>query len=523
MSYIDFFIQNSEQVVMHLMQHIQLTAMAVGLAILVGVPLGIFICYMEGLSKPVLGVSNIIQAIPSMALLGFMIPFLGIGIVPAVVAVMLYSLLPIIKNTYTGISNINPDMIESAKGIGLTKFQVLWKIQIPMALPVIMAGVRISSVTAVGLVTIAAFIGAGGLGFLVFSGIRTVNNAQILAGAIPACLLALLVDYMAGLVEKLVTPISLQRIKNFSEKAQLKRRRHQKIILAIFALAIVALFTYNGVTESRESTEEIVIGAKDFSEQSIVANMVALLIEEKTDLRVQTSLALGGTNVCFGALTNGSIDMYIEYTGTAHGDILGHPSTSDSELILRTIREEFEELYDIIALDQWSFNNTYTLTVRPELAKEHNLVSISDLRDVASQLRLGATFEFLNREDGYPGLGQRYQLSFGETLGIDGSGRYLALMNDEVDIVDAFSTDGLIKKFDLVVLEDDLNFFPPYYAIPLVRSEVLEKHPQLAPLLADLGSRLNNDIMIELNYQVDEMQMNPRDVARNFLIEIGLL
>jgi len=218
MNIFEYFLQNKTQIISLLIEHIELTAISVGLAILIGVPLGILISYVKKLNKPILGMTNIIQAIPTMALLGLFIPLLGIGTLPAVTTVVLYSLLPIIKNTYTGISNINPQTIEAAKGIGLTKFQILTKIQIPLALPIIMAGVRISAVTAVGLMTIAAFIGAGGLGYLVFSGIRTVNNNQILAGAIPACLLALVVDFLAGTVEKLVTPISLQEVKSTTKK-----------------------------------------------------------------------------------------------------------------------------------------------------------------------------------------------------------------------------------------------------------------------------------------------------------------
>ena len=201
MSFIQYLGSEYPQIISLLIEHLKLTAISVGLAILIGVPLGIFISYASKAGKPVLSIANIIQAIPSMALLGFMIPLFGIGTVPAVAAVVLYSLLPIIKNTYTGIESINPQTLEAAKGIGLTPLQVLTKVQIPMALPVIMAGVRIASVTAVGLMTMAAFIGAGGLGYLVFSGIRTVNNNQILAGAIPACLLALMVDFLIGLVE----------------------------------------------------------------------------------------------------------------------------------------------------------------------------------------------------------------------------------------------------------------------------------------------------------------------------------
>ena len=210
MDIFSYMMQNSGQVLDLLLEHIRLTAVAVGLAILVGVPLGILISYVKSLNKPILGITNLIQAVPSMALLGFAIPLLGIGTIPAVGVVFLYSLLPIVKNTYIGISQIKPEMIEAAKGIGMTRAQILRRVQIPLTLPVLMAGVRISAVTAVGLMTIAAFIGAGGLGFLVFSGISSVNNGMIMAGAVPACILALVLDWVLAQVEALVTPVSLR-------------------------------------------------------------------------------------------------------------------------------------------------------------------------------------------------------------------------------------------------------------------------------------------------------------------------
>ncbi len=224
--------------------HLRLTALSVGLALIIGIPLGIFISYIQRAKKPVLGVANVIQAIPSMALLGFAIPILGIGTVPAVTIVILYSLLPIIKNTVTGITNINPEMLEAAHGIGLTKFQVLRKIQIPLALPVIMAGVRIAAVTSVGLMTIAAYIGADGLGYLVFSGIRTLNNNQILAGAIPACLLALFVDFLGNQVEQVVTPISLQG-DALRHREKLIHRRNRRYVYLIGATLII-IFVFVG-------------------------------------------------------------------------------------------------------------------------------------------------------------------------------------------------------------------------------------------------------------------------------------
>ena len=176
-----YVIEQRNEIFTLLFQHIRLTVFSVIFSIMLGVPLGILIKYVKKLNKPILGFANIVQAIPSMALLGISIPILGIGSAPAIFMVILYSLLPIIKNTYTGLSNISPQILEAAKGIGLTKTQRLFKIQIPLSLPVIMAGIRVSAVTSVGLMTIAAYVGAGGLGYLVFAGIRTINNYQIMS------------------------------------------------------------------------------------------------------------------------------------------------------------------------------------------------------------------------------------------------------------------------------------------------------------------------------------------------------
>lgn len=522
MNFIEYITQNKDQIISLSIEHIKLTAIAVGFAILIGVPLGILISYVKKLNKPILGVANVIQAIPSMALLGFAIPFLGIGTLPAIVMVILYSLLPIIKNTYTGIQSINPDIIEASKGIGLTKLQILIKVQIPLALPVIMAGIRISAVTAVGLMTMAAFIGAGGLGFLVFSGIRTVNNYQILAGAIPACILALFVDYLVGLVEKLVTPISLQKTANSKEK-QMKQRKIQKGILSATAILLVITFVVSGLSSMNRSDKVIKIGSKDFTEQLILANMFSDLIEEKTDITVERKINLGGTQVCFSALNSGSIDMYFDYSGTAYGDTLNYPPSTDMETVYNTVKKDFKEQYNIDVLKQMGFNNTYVVAVKEETANKYNLKSISDLKGVASKLTAGTTFEFLNREDGLLGLMKHYGFKFKDTVGLDGASRYLALTNNETDVIDAFSTDGLLKKFALVTLEDDENFFPPYYAIPLVRDEVVEEYPEIVPIIEELGSKLTDEIMMELNYKVDELQMEPDVVARDFLVENGFI
>ena len=518
MSLIQYIIENQSQILSLLIEHIKLTVISVGMAILIGVPLGILISYVSKISKPILSLANVIQAIPSMALLGFMIPFLGIGTLPAIVAVILYSLLPIIKNTYTGIENITPQTLEAAKGIGLTPFQILTKVQIPLALPVIMAGVRIASVTAVGLMTMAAFIGAGGLGYLVFSGIRTLNNNQILAGAIPACLLALFVDFLIGIVESLVMPISMKK-GNVRDKK--KKRVRQKGILVTAAIVLLVVFITTSVGNASMGERTITVASKDYTEQAILGNLVADIIENRTDITVNRKFDLGGTKVCFGALQSGEVDIYVEYAGTAYTDTLKYTPINDMEEVYNTVKSDFKELYDIEVLKQMNFNNTYVLAVSEEVAKKYNLETISDLAKVANNMKSATTFEFSNREDGLVGLQKEYNFKVGKNLTLDSSPRYTALINGDVDIIDAFATDGLLKKFNLKTLIDDKEFFPPYYPMPIMRSETLNKFPEIEPILEELGSVLTNEVMSELNYRVDELQESPEEVARDFLIVMG--
>ena len=523
-SLFEYMVEHGQQIIDLLLEHIEMTVIAVGFAILIGVPLGILISYVKKLGKPIIGAANVVQAIPSMALLGLAIPLLGIGTLPAVVMVIIYSLLPIIKNTYTGIANIDPLMVEAASGIGLTKWQVLSKVKIPMALPVIMAGVRISAVTAVGLMTMAAFIGAGGLGYLVFSGIRTVNNLQILAGAIPACILALLVDFLMGMVEKLVTPISLQKSFGKSKEALKKSRRKQKAVLAVTALLVVLLVGNTVIGGMQKSEKTLVIGSKDFTEQLILCNLYADIIESETDITVERKENLGGTQVCFEAMKKGEIDMYVDYTGTMYVSILNHEVKNDMEAVYNECKEEMADLYQIVLLEQANFNNTYTLAVSQETAQKYNLNTIADLASCDSELAIGTTLEFQNREgDGLPGLIKKYGFEFRDSVGIDGSPRFTALENGEVDIVDAFATDGLLKKYNLKVLEDTDHYFPPYYAVPIINQSALDEYPEVEAAINKLSPYLTDEVMQELNYQVDEEGREPSEVARTFLEEQGLI
>ncbi|MDQ0197793.1 ABC transporter permease/substrate-binding protein [Neobacillus ginsengisoli] len=515
----NYLATNYQQIFNLLGQHLLLSIVSVLIAVVIGIPLGILISREPKLSKPIIGTTNVIQAIPSLALLGFLIPFIGIGSTPAIVMVVLYSLLPIVKNTYTGLTNIDADILEAAKGIGLTKSQTMRKVQLPLAFPMIMAGIRISAVTAVGLMTIAAFVGAGGLGYLVFSGVQTVDNNMILAGAIPACILALVIDFVVGKLESSFSYAT----KHQSAKGaagSVKKTRRWMIGLSCMILAAGGAFT---IYSKANAEDKIIIGSRNFSEQLILGNILADLIENKTNIKVERKLNLGGTQVTFSALNKGDIDMYVEYTGTGLVDILKKSPQSDPEQVYDTVQKEFNNKYKIQLLKPLGFNNTYALAVRQDTAKQYHLNTITDLAKVSSGLIIGPTIEFPNRADGLIGLTKTYNINFKDVKAVDGGLRYTALNNHKSDVIDAFSTDGLLKAFHLRVLKDDKHFFPPYYAVPIIKKETLKKHPELKTIINSLSGKLTDEKMRDLNYKVDSLKQSPAKVAKEFLETEGLL
>lgn len=524
----DFFMNlylKKSEVISLLLEHIQLTLLAVLIAVVIGVPLGIFITNYKKLAKIVIGFANLVQAIPSLAILGFLIPVVGIGSVPAIIMVVLYSMLPIIKNTYTGISNINPDMIESAKGVGMTNIQILKIVKIPLAMPMIMAGIRISGVTAVGLMTIAAFVGAGGLGYLVFSGIQTVDNNLILFGAIPAAILALIIDYITSKIEYAVMPNGIRKSDGTMKvkRGNKGRKKKNKIIALVTSLILIVIILFS-TNVFNKSSNKIVIASKNFTEQIILGNMLEQLIEAKTDIDVETKLNLGGTQVAYSALKSGSVDLYVEYTGTAYVNLLDiKDGNTNPDEVYDKVNEIFKEKENIEFLDPLGFNNTYALAVRKDTAEKYNLKSISDLEKVSEEFLMGPTIEFANREDGLLGLDKAYNLNFKKVKPIDGGLRYTALMNNESDVIDAFTTDGLLDKFGLKVLEDDKNFFPPYYAAPLIRMDTLKEHPELEEVLNLLANKITDKTMRKLNYEVDVNGRDPETVANEFLVSEGYI
>lgn len=365
-----FMAQQSGKLWSQTVAHIGLTCISLLIAIAVGLPLGILIARRKKAAWLVLGIAGVLQTIPSIALLGFMIPLLGIGALPAITALFLYALLPIIRNTYTGITGVDPAITESARGMGMSPWQILTSVELPLAMPVILAGVRTATVINVGVATLAAYIAAGGLGEFIFGGIALNNTQMILAGAIPAALLAVLFDFLLSLLQK----------------TGLGSMRKVSIILPVLLLFLSSFYL-------------------------------------------------------------------IPYT--------------------------------------------------------------------KGKMLAGFTPEFMGREDGYLGLKSKYGLDI-PTVVISDAVMYKAAFEEKLDVISGYSTDGRLKAFDLVTLHDDQHIFPPYYAAPVVRSQVLGQYPELQPVLEQLSGYINDSVMTELNYRVDYLKQAPDRVAHDFLVSKNL-
>lgn len=291
----------------------------------------------------------------------------------------------------------------------------------------------------------------------------------------------------------------------------------------VLAVIIIVLMDVN--REERGKPEKrIAIGSKHFTEQEIVGEIMAQIIENNTDINVQRRFNLGGTMICFNALKSGDIDLYAEYTGTGLVNILKKKTMNDPERVYSTVKDTFKKEYGLDLLKPFGFNNTYTLTMRGGHASELGVNKISDLLPYVKVLQAGFDAEFLERTDGYQGLVRRYGFEFQKRpKQMDPGLMYKACAEGGVDIIDGFATDGRIQAYNLAVLKDDKSFFPPYYAAPLIRSEVLKKYPEIEDVLNTLAWTISDKIMQELNYRVDKKEDSAFKVARDFLLEKGLI
>jgi osmoprotectant transport system permease protein len=500
-----FWLTHQQEVATLVAEHILLVAISTGIAVAVGVPLAIFATRRPRLASPLVAIANIVQTVPSLAMFGFLLPVPligGVGARAALVVLVFYGLLPIVRSTIVGITGIDPSIRLAGLAMGMTPRQLLRQIELPLALPSIVAGIRVAAVVGVGSATIAAAIGAGGLGQYIYRGLSMVDSTVILAGAIPAALLALSVDGSLLWLERRLS-------------ARRRGRSRRAVVVAAASLVLVVLA--GSALWATRSPGAIVVGSKNFTEQLILGEILAQAIERDTGLPVQRRLNLGGTLICDRALITGDIDVYVEYTGTALTAIFHQPAAKDPKTVTETVRDLYSRSGRTL-LPPLGYDNTFAILVRGNDARARGLRTIDDVARVAPQWRAGFGYEFLERPDGYAGLAKTYGLTFRSPPQVmDLTLSYRALASGQVDLIAGDATAGLIKGLDLFQLEDNRRYFPPYDAVPVARGETLLRYPQVRKALEGLAGRITADDMREMNYSADALKQNPADIAKRFL------
>lgn len=492
-----------------LLEHLEISLISIIIATIIGLFLGILISEYEKSSKLVLGIINFIYTIPSISLLGFLIPLSGIGNTTAIIALTIYALLPMVRNTHTGITNVDKKVLEAAKGMGSTNFQILYKIKLPLAMPVIMTGLRSMATMTIALAGIASFIGAGGLGVAIYRGITTNNTALTIAGSLLIAVLAILVDLILSLLNKISK-------KNF--------RKNKKLKWIAFGLIVVIVVSLVGrVIYKKSDSKTINIATKPMTEQYIIGSILKQTIEDKTDLNVNIIQGVGGgTSNIMPGMENKEFDMYPEYTSTGWNMVLKHDGVYD-ESMYEELQKEYLEKYNFIWTGNFGFNDSYGLAVKRDIAEKYNLKTYSDLAKVSDNLIFGAEYDFYERPDGYDSFAETYGFKFKSTVDLDIGLKYSAINEGKVDVINIFTTDGQLSVSDVVVLEDDKKFFSSAMAVMVVRAEILEEYPELEDVLNSLEGILDDSTMANLNYQVETEGKSPEDVAKDFILEKGII
>jgi osmoprotectant transport system permease protein len=508
-SFWQFLQSNWPELLLLVRQHVVLVFVAILIAVLIGVPTGILLTRYRSWRGPVLGVANVMQTIPSLALFGFLIPlpFIGgIGTRTALVALVVYSLLPIIRNTVTGILNVDPNVREAAVAMGMTGGQVLRQVELPLAMGVIVTGIRVATVIAVGVTTIAAAVGAGGLGVYIFRGLRQYDNNLLLAGAVSAALLALAADFLLGLMERRFS-VDAKRSPQSSSM--------RKLALAAAVVVLIGGFALWFARSKPSGESRVSIGSKDFTESALLAEIVAQMLEAR-GVSVERRFELGG-NLPHEALVAGTLDLYPEYTGTSFTAILHHTPITDPRAVYEQVKQEYADRFRIEVSPSLGFENTFAILVRGDDARRLNLKTISDAAPQSPKWRAGFGQDFMSRADGYPGFSKAYGLKFGEVREMDLSLTYIALSSRQVDLIAGNSTEGRIATLDLFQLADDRRYFPPYEAVYLVRQDSLARVPALPEVLARLANAISTEEMRRLKYEFDGYTRDPKEVVKEWL------
>lgn len=484
-------------------QHLLLSVISLAIAIVIALPLAIWVIPRPKTANVFLQLASVLQTIPSLALLGMLIPLVGIGSVPAVISLVVYALLPIFQNTYTGLTEIDPSLEEAATAFGMTRWEKLHKVELPLAFPMILSGIRTALVMIIGTATLAALIGAGGLGTFILLGINRNNNTMTLIGALASALLAI------------VLSLALRGVKRIKIKPLL-------ITLAIVVVGCGGFGIYRLV---RPQPVEITIAGKLGSEPEILINMYRDLIEADNDnVKVTLKPNFGQTSFLFSALKSKQITLYPEFTGTVLESLVKKPTktATNANEIYQQAKTALQKQDDLTYLAPLKYNNTYALVVKRSFANKYDVRSISDLAKVKGQINAGFDLEFLDRTDGYKGIQQRYGLSF-KTQSMSADLRYEALQQDKVNVTDGYSTDSQIRQYDLVVLKDDRHLFPTYQGAPLLRTATAKAHPEIVRSLNRLQGKISAADMQEMNYQVNVKRTSAAKVAHQYLVTHHLL
>ena len=499
----------------YLAAHVRLTLLALGAGILLAVPLGVLVSRVRALEGPVLAACGIVQTIPALALLAVMVPLLsafglpGIGALPAFLGLVLYSLLPILRNTLTGLQGVDPDVLEAAQGLGLTSGQRLRQVELPLALPVIVAGIRTATAWTVGLATLSTPVGATSLGNFIFSGLQTRNTGAILTGCLAAAALALVLD---GLVRTAAEALASRR------RALLALAAAGTLALGIWAFGQEALAGARGAGAG--AGRPVVIGAKTFTEQYVLAEILATTVRERTGRPVRMLASLGST-VAFDALRRDEIDAYVDYTGTLWATVMGRGDAAGSRRELtEEVRRFLAEHAGVTLVASLGFENAYCFALRRESAQSLAVRTLSELSRHAARLSLASDYEFFSRRE-WRSVESRYALAFRERRTMDPSLLYQAIAARQVDVITAYSSDGRIDANGLVVLEDDRRAIPPYDAVVLAGPRLRSEAPDVVQALRGLEGRIDAVRMRELNRLVDEQHLSPAAAAGRFRSAAG--
>ncbi|HEM3484760.1 ABC transporter permease/substrate-binding protein [Streptococcus suis] len=502
MNLFETFIERKDEWGIALFEHLRISLLALIIAIAIAVPLGLILSSKKRLTEWSLQITGIFQTIPSLALLGLFIPFMGIGTLPAVVALVIYAIFPILQGTLTGLGEIDPSLEEAATAFGMNKWEKLKKFKLALAMPILMSGIRTASIMIIGTATLAALVGAGGLGSFILLGIDRNDSALILIGALSSAVLAVLFGYGIRLLQD---------------------KKPKTILLAL----LVTLFTVGAsyVPMLNFSTKQLVIAGKLGAEPEILINMYKLLIEDQTDIKVDIKPNFGKTSFLYEALKSGSIDIYPEYTGTITSTLLKNSPTdlsTNPEEVYAYAKEAILEQDGLMYLAPMAFQNTFALAVTEDYAQKNSIEKISDLAKVQQTAVAGFSLEFNDREDGNIGLKNLYNLQLNVKT-MEPALRYEAIKSGNVQIIEAYSTDSKVVTYKLKILEDDKQLFPPYQAAPLLSKETLEKYPELEQVLGVLAGKISTEEMTRMNYAVDVEGKSAEQVAREYLEQEGLL